>query len=134
MSTKKTEIKAIDGPGTPILSQAEHKEYEAIADKLAKELFVSNVHVVVQINPDTLERKVCYLKEPNYLTKIRVMDKAVTLGIYTAAEELRELSVIREASDAITYSESPESDAYKLGCVDYCLGMIKRLQNQFKKK
>jgi len=116
------------------LTAEEHKQYDETADKLAKELNVSKVHVVVQINPETLERKVCYLKEPNYSTKIRVMDQATQLGVYTAAEQLREASVIKEASDAITYSESPESDDYKLGIVDYCLSMVNRLQNQFKKK
>ena len=119
---------------SPELTIAENKAYNEKCEALAKELSVSKVHVVVQIDPDTLERAVCYLKEPNYLTKIRVMDKATTMGIYTAAEELREVSVIKEHSDAITYSESSDSDRYKLGIVDYCLGMVTRLQNQFKKK
>ena len=123
-----------DGPETGILSDVELKEYQAIADNLAKQLSVSKVHVVVQIDPTNFDRKVCYLKEPNYTTKIRVMDKAATLGIYTAADELREVSIIKEHSDAITYSESPDSDMYKLGIVDYCLNMVARLQNQFKKK
>jgi hypothetical protein len=119
---------------TQELTDAELKNFDDKCEALAKELSVSKVHAVVQIDPDTLERAVCYLKEPNYLTKIRVMDKATTMGVYTAAEELREVSVVREHSDAITYSESPESDRYKLGIVDYCLGMVTRLQNQFKKK
>ena len=119
---------------TPELTEQESADYQETADQLAKNLGISKVHIVVQIDPVTLERKVCYLKEPNYLTKIRVMDKATTLGVYTAAEELRELSVIKESSDAITYSDTPESDRYKLGVVDYCLGMVTRLQNQFKKK
>jgi len=132
--SKKVETKPVDGPGTGTLSQAEHDQYKQVAEGLEKQLSVSEVHVVVQIDPVSLERKVCYLREPNYLTKIRVMDKATSLGVYTAAEELREISVIKEASDAITYGESPECDAYKLGIVDYCLGMVNRLQNQFKKK
>lgn len=132
--TKLTESTATDGPGTGILSDEEISEYRSCAKNLEKQLSVSEVHVVVQIDPDTLERKVCYLREPNYVTKIRVMDKATTLGVYTAADELREISVIKESSDAITYGESPECDRYKLGVVDYCLGMVSRLQNQFKKK
>jgi hypothetical protein len=133
-SSSQVEEKPIDGPGTGILSSAELEDYQNTADALAKQLNVSKVHVVVQVVPENLERKVCYLKEPNYVTKIRVMDKATSLGVYTAAEELREISVIKESSDAITYSESPESDDFKLGIVDYCLGMVSRLQNQFKKK
>lgn len=116
------------------LTEAEHKHYQETANQIAATKNISKVHPVVLIDPDTLDRHVCYLSEPNYVTKISVMDKAVTIGIYRAAEELRELSVIRESSDAITYSDSPESDQYKLGVADYCLGMINRLQNQFKKK
>lgn len=119
---------------TPELTQEEIKQYDERAEGLAREKGVSKVHPVVQINPDTLERKACYLTEPNYSTKIRVMDKATTLGIYTAADELREACIIREASDAITYGESPECDRYKLGVTDYALTMVTRLQNQFKKK
>lgn len=112
----------------------EETYYDARAKALAEQLVVTKVHAVVQIEPGTRERRVCFLREPNYPTKIRVMDKANMFGPYTAAEELREMSVIKESSDAITYSESPESDRYKLGVVDYCLGMITRLQNAFKKK
>ena len=119
---------------TPELTDAEIKHYDEAAKAIAVSKNISKVHVVVQIDPDTLERKACFLSEPNYQTKISVMDKAVTIGVYRAAEELREISVIKESSDAITYSDSPESDRYKLGVVDYCLGMVSRLQNQFKKK
>ena len=119
---------------TAELTATENKHYEDTANALAAQKAVSKVHVVVQIDPDTLERKVCYLSEPNYQTKISVMDKAVTIGIYRAAEELREISVIKESSDAITFGESSECDRYKLGVVDYCMGMVNRLQNQFKKK
>ncbi len=117
-----------------ILSDDETTAYQERADFLAKEKAISKVHVVVQIDPETFERRVCYLTEPNYPTKIRVMDKAVTLGAYTAADEMREACVIKEASDAITYGESPECDRYKMGVTDYCLTMVTRLQNQFKKK
>jgi hypothetical protein len=116
------------------LTTDEIKSYDEKAEALAKSLGVSKVHAVVQINPDTLQRSVCFLKEPNYITKIRVMDKAASIGIYSAAEELREMSVIRDHSDPITYSDHPESDKYKMGVVDYCLGMVNRLQNHFKKK
>lgn len=119
---------------TPQLSEAEIKEYEEKADALAKEHNVSMVHPIVQIDPETLQRHACYLKEPNYATKVAVMDKSLTVGPYQAGEELRSACVIKEASDPITYSDAPESDRYKLGVVDYCIMMVRRLQNQFKKK
>ncbi len=115
------------------LTQEELDFYDKKADSLRAN-GVSKVHAVVQINPDTLERTVCYLNEPNYITKIRVMDKAITVGAYTAADELREACLLKEASDPITYGESAECDRYKMGVVDYCLTMVTRLQNQYKKK
>lgn len=115
------------------LTEEEEKGYEENAVVLAKQYNVSKVHVHIQIDPTTKKRAVCYLTEPNYVTKIRVMDKAISHGAYTAADELRESCTLRKESDPITYSDSPESDRYKLGIVDYCVTIVKRLQNQFKK-
>lgn len=128
---KKVEERKFD---QSVLSEEETAEYDQKAEALAKANNVSKVHPIVQIDPETLSRHVCYLKEPNYLTKIRVMDKATTIGVYTAADELREACLIREASDSITYGEAPECDRYKMGVTDYALTMVTRLQNQFKKK
>lgn len=124
----------MDNKFTPELTEEEIQMYADKAEALAKEKGVSKVHVVVQINPETLERSACYLKEPNYPTKLAVLDKYVKLGIYLASDELREACVIREASDAITYGDSPECDRFKIGITDYCMGIITKLQNQFKKK
>jgi hypothetical protein len=119
---------------TAELTDEEIQAYSDKADMLAKEKNISKVHPIVQINPDTLERKVCYISEPNYVTKLAVMDKSITVGPYIAGEELRQACLIKEASDPITYGDSPECDRYKLGVVDYCILMVKRLKNQFKKK
>lgn len=116
------------------LTPEELEHYQTIADQLAKKYNVSKVHPVVQIDKDTKERTVCYLKEPNYLTKIRVMDKAATIGVYTAADELREACVLKDESDPITYGESSECDRHKLGATDFALTLVARLQQQFKKK
>ena len=131
---KKTNEETAPKLDRTVLSEEEIAEYQQKAEALANQKAVSKVHPVVQIDPDTLNRHVCYLTEPNYHTKIRVMDKATTLGVYTAADELREACLIRDASDPITYGDSPECDRYKLGVTDYALTMVTRLQNQFKKK
>jgi len=119
---------------SPRLTDEEINQYDQMAESLAKKYSVSKVHPVVMIDPGTLKRYVCYLKEPLYMTKIRVMDKASALGAYTAAEELRQLCLLPHESDPITYSESPESDRFKIGVCDYALTMVRRVQNQFKKK
>lgn len=119
-------------PGT--LLPEEQDYYSSVADLLAKTLNVSKVHPVVLLDPITFERKICYLKEPNYPTKVAVYNKSLILGPAIAAEELRELSTIKESSDVITYSDSPDSDRYKLGIAEFCMSLVSRLQNQFKKK
>lgn len=116
------------------LTDAEIKLYDDKATALAAQRNVSKVHPVVQIDPETFERHVCYLQEPNYVTKIRIMDKATQLGPFSAAEELRAMSVIKEESDPITFGDGPESDRYKMGVTDFCLNLVDRLKNQFKKK
>lgn len=116
------------------LTPEELKMYEEKADVLAAKLSVSKVYPVVLIEKDTFERVVAFLKEPSYITKIRIMDKATMSGIYTAADELRELSIIKEESNILTYGEGSECDKYKLGVTDFCLTLVQRVQNQFKKK
>lgn len=116
------------------LTEEEKTQYNDTADQLAKTLNVTKVHVFVSIHPETQNRAVCYLKEPNFVTKIAMMDKASQMGAWMAANELREIITIKESSDALTYSESPESDAYKMGVNEYCMGIVNRFQDRFKKK
>lgn len=116
------------------LTDEELQQYEEKSAEIAKQLGVEKVHPVVFINPETAERAVCYLKEPDFQTKLAIMDKALILGVYQAGHELSQLCVIKEHSDAITYADIYAAEDFKMGVVDYCLTMIKRYQNQFKKK
>jgi hypothetical protein len=116
------------------LTEEELLHYEKKASEICSTLQgCSKVHPIVMIVPGTLERKVCYLREPTYDTKIRVMDKSITIGFFSAGEELRQSCVIKEHSDSITYGDGPECDRFKMGVVDECVGMVRRLENQFKK-
>jgi len=119
---------------TKTLSQDELDNYQSRSEEIAKELNVSKVHPVVFISPTTFERSVCYFSEPNFQTKLAIMDKALMLGVYQAGEELMRACVVKDYSDSITYSEHPVSDEYRMGVIDYCLQMINRYQIQFKKK
>lgn len=119
---------------TPELTNEELETYQIKADELAKREKVSKVHPVVLINPETFERIVAYISEPNYLTKIRVMDKMTTAGAWTASDELRQACTIIDVSDPLTYGEGPECDEFKMGLVKYCSEMVRIMQNQFKKK
>lgn len=116
------------------LTEKETEFYEQRAGELAKQYNVSKVHPIVTIDYETQERRVCYLKEPLYDTKIRVMDKVSQIGAFSAGEELRRACVLTKESDPVTYGDGPESDRYKMCAVDEAMSMIRKLQNQFKKK
>jgi hypothetical protein len=117
----------------PELTSEEIQAFSDVSEELSKK-YHSPVHPVVFIEPDTFERTVAYLKEPDYIVKIRIMDKAATVGMYSANDELREMCMLREESNPITYGEGRESDKYKLGLTDYCIKFMKRAHNQFDKK
>ena len=115
------------------ISDIEKKQFDEIAEDLANKYGVSKVHVYVGIQPNTNERIVCYLREPNYLQKIAVMNKIATAGAYIAAEEMRENLTLKDESNYLTYGEGNECDAYKLGVVGFCLQLGEVIQNALKK-
>ena len=116
------------------LSDQERAEIEAKCLELAKEKKVAKVHPYVAIRPEDGERIIAYVSEPNYQTKLHLMDKAVALGQHAAAEEYREMCLIREASHPLTYANTPDADPYKLGVVAKCLETITMVMDVFKKK
>ena len=116
------------------LTQKEIEGYEVEAAELAKKYGVSKVHVYVGIDPETDERVVGFLKEPNYLQKIVTLDKISTVGLFVAADELRGAITLREESDPKTYDESSAYDDYRLGMVGTCIPIVKVIENSFKKK
>lgn len=116
------------------LSEQESAAYVKRAAELAEQHKCAKVHPVVFIHPQTKVRSVAYLMEPNFQTKLAIMDKSLMLGVYQAGEELMRLSIIKEASDECMYNEHPQYDDYRMGVVDFCLTMVGRFQNQLKKK
>lgn len=112
------------------LSPEELANYEAKANEIAKERGVPKVHPVVFIHPETKKRIVAYLRQPTFAEKLHAMDTALTAGVFMSGNNLMELLLIREHSDA---SIENDDDA-KMGLVDYCTGLVSRYQNQFGKK
>lgn len=74
-----------------------------------------------------------FIKEPPRHVKLRVMDKGLTQPA-TAASEVVEAFLIKDASDSRIWDEKPENDKYYLGAVMEAYNMINMSVNQFKKK
>ena len=122
----------------PILSKnltpEEVAEFEAIAEGLAKKYNVLKVHVYIGIDPETNERIVGYLQEPNYIQKIFTLDKIASVGMFSAADALREIITLQSESDPRTFEDHPANDGYKLGMVGTCIPIVDVIQNSYKKK
>lgn len=117
------------------LTDDELKKYEDRCKEIESELKVSKVHCCVQIKQDgTNERIVSFIQDPNYTTKLALMDKASIVGSMMAAEELRLMCQLKEQSDSLTYGDASECDFYKLGVARFCMDIIVYATNQFKKK
>jgi type II secretory pathway component PulC len=117
-----------------VLSKEEEKSYNEVALALAVEHKVSKVHPYVGIDPITKERIVGYLKEPNYVQKLFALDRIANGGIFMAADEMREVLTIKEASDERTFSTDSSCDSYRLGMAAACVPIIEVINNSFKKK
>lgn len=118
----------------PTLTPEEVTLYEEKAQEIAKARGVQSVHPVVFIKPDTHERIVAYLRQPTFTEKLYAMDTAISAGVYMSASNLMELLLIKEESHQLATSDAPQADDVRMGIVDYCLNMVSRYQNQFKKK
>lgn len=103
--------------------------------KKAEELSLKfNCKVVPIVFKDELDKDVIgYIKEPNRMSKARVMDKSLTSPV-TAACELLDAVLIREESDLRIISDLSENDKYYLGAAMAAYALIELSADTFKKK
>lgn len=121
---------------SPTISEDEIVQYEAKCKELATKHGVSQVHCCIQLRTDdgSNDRIVSYIKEPNYVTKLALMDKAAVVGPMNAAEDFRNMCLIREESDRLADSDDERYDQYKLGVAQFCVEIITIAQSVYKKK
>lgn len=75
-----------------------------------------------------------YLKEPERLLKLRVIDM-LNMGQHTASgDAILQACLIKEESDPRILSESPNDDMVYIGAVMHAQELVKYYTNQFKKK
>lgn len=108
-------------------------DLEAHAASLAAKYNTPKVHVYVGVSPEG-EKIIGFIKDPSYLQKIVALDKIATVGMFMAADELRQTLTLKEESDPRTYETAAEFDGYRLGMTGTCMTMIEVVQNSFKKK
>lgn len=129
-------MKEPDNTLTSKLSPEELENYNRIAGEIAKREGAIKVHPVVLMDPVTFERIVAYIKEPNYMTKVAVMNKMSLQGPFIASMDLVEACLLKTDSDPRTYSETETEEVHraKLGVLNFCSELVKVLKDQYAKK
>lgn len=79
------------------------------------------------------EYVVGYIKEPNRMVKAAILDKSLT-GQFSAAAELLNVVIIKEASDPRITSEASENDKYFFAAALEAFSFITISSNLLKKK
>ncbi len=106
------------------------EQIQAKADEISKEL---NVKVTPIEFIDGEEQIIGFIQEPNRMTKMRSLDKAMQSPV-TAASELLEATIIRQHSNPRIMSERSEDDKIYIGAAMCCFELVKVSEDQFKKK
>lgn len=110
-----------------------NEEVQKYAEALKERLGVKVHPLVFKIDEHDTELVVGFMREPNRMVKMRVLDKSI-LSPMTAAEEMLQAILIKEESDPRIYSEDPEFDKLYIGAVMRASEIIKFSQQLYKKK
>lgn len=113
--------------------KAAQVEAAAKAQALSEELKTKVHPLVFIVEKEDNDPVVGYVKEPNRMVKLAVMDK-FTSGFYSACAQAMETILIKEHSDPRISSERPEDDNYYMGAVMAVSEMIQFAANQVDKK
>lgn len=92
------------------------------AQQLTEQLNVK-VHPIVFKESEEAEPVIGFLKEPNRMVKLAVLDKTL-MGSFSAAAEMLDVILIKDESDPRLYSEKPEHDKFYLGAVKAAQDLI----------
>ena len=108
------------------------EEIQKKADEIGKRLNCKVLPIVFK-DEESGEDIIGFMREPNRMMKLRVLDKAMTSPV-TAASELFDAVLIKEESDARFSSEKSEDDKYYLGGTMAVYSTVQMSVNTFKKK
>ena len=108
------------------------EQIEAKAQQLS-EREKCTVTPIVFLDEETDENVIGYIKTPSRLTKLRVLDKAMTSPV-TAAADLFEAVLLKDESDPRFSSTHADHDKYYLGGTMEAFKLVEMSVNTFKKK
>jgi hypothetical protein len=98
-----------------------------------EERLKSKVKVAILTAGADEEPCVVYFRAATTFTKMQCID--LTLQSYMkASATMFEATVIRESSDPRVFQQDNDNDAYYLGAIQYCGGLIRIAKNLLKKK
>lgn len=103
-----------------------------MAEKLSAEMNTKVIPLVFRVEEDK-EPVVGYIKEPNRMVKLAVMDKYAS-GFYSACAQVLPTILIKEHSDPRLSSELSKDDLYFMGAVYAVSELIQFASNQVGKK
>lgn len=103
------------------------------AESLSKQYNARVIPVILRDEENEGGWVVGYMKEPNRITKLRMLDKSMQ-GMITAAAELFEAVLLKDVSDARLYSDMAQHDKYYIGASLAANNFVQTSVDQFKKK
>ncbi|GAC1662318.1 MAG: hypothetical protein NVS9B7_30310 [Flavisolibacter sp.] len=109
------------------------EEIQAKADQLTAREGKKVIPLVFE-DRESKEQIVGYLRNPDRLTKTRILDKMMSIGMVTAASELLDIALLKEDSNPRISSAREEDDEIYLGAAMACFDFIKASDNLYKKK
>jgi len=111
-----------------VQEQVENKRLE-LQEKLKRPVY----SYIVDMEDD--DYAICFIQEPQRLTKMRIIDMlAQSQGVTAAGQTLFESSVIREESDQRIFSQDCKYDALYLTIITNCVDLISVYSDVLKKK
>lgn len=106
---------------------------EVKAEQLSKALNCT-VKPLVFVDAETKEEVVGFVKEPDRLLKLRMLDKSQQDGAFSFAAQVYDSILLKEESDPRLSSLDSKYDRYYLGGVMEAYKMVEISINNFKKK
>ena len=108
-------------------------EYQQKAEELTKQLG-SKVHAIVFAIPGSDDKIVGYVKEPDFITKLRWTDAYFAGSGYTMGNNLYDALLVKDQTDVRLYDTgNPDNQKYVMGGIKYLTDLVQIALPEIKK-